>query len=161
MSITGGYTLTHGAAYAGQVTSLRLSNIDTKLNKGADNIPYGKAVVTDGDDGAKLAEAGSTAAQFNGVAVYELNRAYTDAETFGAQAGRDFSVLTVGSVAVRVDVNVSKDDEVFFRTGANNTGDFSNVAGSGATASVQIPGAKFLTSANAGELAEISLVIGG
>ncbi len=161
MSVQTNYTLSHNEAYKGMVADLQLSNTVSRLNKGAANIPFGQGVVTDGDNGAKLPTAASTAAEFNGVAVYELNRAIADGDALGAVPLRDFSVITHGPVWVEVLDTVSKDDPVYLRVGATGLGDFSGIAGAGATLGILIPSAKFLTGATAGNLAKISLGIGG
>jgi hypothetical protein len=164
MAVQGGNAIDHAAAYSGMVSSGQVSNIVSKLNKGTDNIPYGYGVVSDGDNGGKLPVAASTAANFAGVAVRELNRAYAGGETFGAQAKRDFSVLTSGEIWVTARVAVTKDQPVYLvvsdGTGTNQ-GEFSNVVGAGATLAVLIPDAKWTSSAGAGALAKISLNIGG
>ena len=67
MAVQGGNALNHGVAYAGMVADGELSNAVSKVNKGTVNIAFGLGVVTDGDDGAKLPVAGSTAAQFIGA----------------------------------------------------------------------------------------------
>lgn len=164
MPVQGGNAINHGVAYAGMVADGELSNAVSKLNKGTANIAYGLGVVTDGDDGAKLPVAGSTAAQFIGVVKRELNRAYTASDVFGAVAKRDMSVETVAPIWVTARVAVAKDDPVYLvigdGTGANQ-GQFSNVVGAAATLAVLIPNAKWVSSAGAGALAKISLKIGG
>lgn len=154
------YATEHDKLYSGMSPDLQLCNTVSRLNKGTDNIPYGKGVVTDGDDGAKLPAAGSTAAQFNGVVLRELNRAYAESETFGAKAGYDFTVVTFGPIAVKTLEAVSKDDQVYLRVGSTGTGDFCKSAGSGVTASIEIPNAKFAASAGAGDLVVITLGVG-
>lgn len=164
MSVQGGNAIEHGAAYAGMAADGQISNDVSKLNKGTTNFPFGFGVVTDGDDGAKLPVAASTAAQFIGVVKRELNRAYTASETFGAQAKRDLTVRTSGVIWVTARVAVAKDDPVYLVVGdgtGTNQGQFSNVIGAAATLAVLIPDAKWVSSAGAGALAKISLNIGG
>lgn len=160
MAVQGGAAIDHGVAYAGQVADLQRCNAVSKLNKGTVGIAYGKGVVTDGEDGAKLPEPASTAAQFNGVVKYELNRARTDAES-GAVAKYDMTVVTHGVIWVKVLDTVAKDAPVYLRVGATDAGDFSGVVGTGATLGVLLPDAKFLTGGDAGELVKISLGLGG
>lgn len=163
MGVQDSYSTTHEAAYAGQVDG-QLKNVISKLNKGSAVIPYGKGVVSDGADGAQLPQSSSTAAQFNGVVKYELNRAQADnaGDNAGAVAGQDFSVVTTGAIYVRAAEAVAKDDPVFLRVGATRNGDFANDASAGATLGVQVPNAKFLDAAtNAGDLVRISLNLGG
>lgn len=161
MSVQTTYPVYHDKAYAGMRVDLQLSNPVSKLNKGTATIPFGKAVVTDGENGGKLPVSGSTAAQFIGVAIRELNRANQDGDPVGAVAKNDFSVETAGVIWVKAAETVVKDDPVFFRVGSTNTGDFAKSAGSSATAAVEIKNAKFLTGGSAGELVQLSLKVGG
>jgi hypothetical protein len=160
MAVVGGNAINHGAAYAGMVADLQLANTVSKLNKGAVGIAYGKGLVTDGDDGAKLPLSGSTAAQFVGINKYELNRARTATEV-GAPAKLDMTLVTAGVVSVTVLDTVTKDAPVYLRVGATGNGDFSGIVGTGATLGVLIPNAKFLTGGTAGQLVKVSLVVGG
>lgn len=155
------YDLNHGAAWAGMVADDQLANIISKLNTDTATIPYGKGVVADGVDGAKLPATGATAVNFVGVAVRELNRAYGAGDAFGAVVKKDFSVMTVGVIWVKVLEAVVARDPAFLRIGSTGPGDFCKTAGSAATESIAIPGAKFLTSASAGGLAKVSFVVGG
>ncbi len=163
MSVQTTYSTKHGAAYAGLLADQQLSNTVSKLNKSTTvTIPFGYGVVTDGDNGAKLPVAASTAAQFIGVARYELNRAYTAGQTLGAVPQKDFSVVTRGVIWVTAADNVSKDDPVYVIVGdGTNQGKFSNAAGTGATAAVAVANAKWLDTVSSGALARISLSIGG
>lgn len=155
------YSLDHNVAYAGMVNTSQPCNLIGKLNKTAATIPYGIGVVSDGEDGVKPAEAGSVANDFVGVTMYELNRAQADGETAGIPQDRDGTIIAHGELWVLATETVAKDEDVFLRVGATNTGYFSNAAGTGATLSVQIAGAKFLTGGATGELVKISLGIGG
>lgn len=155
------YSSTHDKAYAGMVADLQALNTVSKLNKTGAIIGYGKGVVTDGEDAAKLGGTGLNAATFIGVVMRELNRAYADGETFGARDKQDMTVVTHGVIWVKAATTVAKDDKVFVRVGSTNTGDFSNAAGTAATESVEIPGAKFLTAGDTGDLVKISMGIGG
>ena len=162
MPITGGYTINHAALMAGMVVDGQLKNTISKLNKSTSvYIPFGSGVVSDGEDGAKLPVDASTAAQFKGVVLRELNRAYTDTDTSGAVPLRDYTVMTEGVVAVKVLDTVAQDDAVYFRVGATGNGEFSGVVGTGVTLGVLIPNAKFLTGGEAGDLVKLSLKVGG
>lgn len=160
MSVIGGNTIDHGKAYAGMVADGELVNAVSKLNKGTVPILYGKGLVTDGEDGAKLPDSGSTAAQFNGVLKYELNRARTQAD-LGAPANYDMTVVTLGAIWVKVLDTVVKDAPVYLRVGATGAGDFSGIVGSAATLGVLIPNAKFTSGGAANSLVKIALTIGG
>lgn len=164
MSVQTSYTTEHAALYAGMVRGFQPSNAISKLNKGTVSIPFGLGVVTDGDNGAKVPVAGSTAAQFNGVVMYELNRAQQDNVAAGAIAGYDMTVIAHGQVAVLADVAITKDDSVFMIVGngtGTKQGTFSNVIGAAGTLAVQIVGAKWVQSVDAGKVGFISIGIGG
>jgi hypothetical protein len=161
MSVQTNYGIEHADRYLGMVADSQLINTVSRLNKGAVNIAFGKGVVTDGENGAKLPTSASVLKSFNGVAMRELNRAYMDEETFGAAAGFDFSVITDGVVFVKTLADVTIDDAVFLRVGATDAGDFAKAAGSGVTLSIAITGAKFLETKSAGEIVKISLGLGG
>lgn len=161
MPVLGGNAIDHGFAYAGQVADLQLCNVVSKLNKDTATIPYGYGVITDGDDGAVLPTATSVATEFVGIVMRELNRAYRDGDVFGAPVDYDMSVVTHGVVWVEAFAAVDKDDPVFLMVGAGNEGKFTNVVGAGATLAVEIAGAKWVSTATAGNLAKISLGLGG
>ena len=165
MAVQTTYSTSHNAAYAGMLADEQLFNTVSKLNKSSTvTIPYGYGVVTDGDDGAKLPVAASTAAKFVGIVQRELNRAYTAGQTFGAVPQYEFSVVTEGVVWVTASVQVAKDDPVYLIVGdgtGSNQGKFSNATGTGATAAVAVANAKWLDTVSSGALARISLSIGG
>lgn len=165
MTVQTAYSTEHAVAYAGMAADLELLNTISKLNKGAATIPYGSGVFTDGEDGAALPTGAETEAQFNGVAMYEINRAMSDADIAagltGAPANRDYTVITHGVVWVTVLDTVAKDDDVFVRVGSTDPGEFSGIVGTGVTLGRQLTNAKFLTGGVAGELVKISLGLGG
>lgn len=165
MPVVGGNAINHGMAYEGMPSDGQLYNHISRLNNTAAPIPYGSGVVTDlayPVDGVMIPQSTSTAAKFVGVVVRELNRAYGPNETFGAPVDRELTVRTAGPIWVKALTNVSVDDPVYLVVGDGaNQGRFSNAAGTGATAGVLIPNAKWISAAQAGGLAEISLVIGG
>lgn len=160
MAVLGGNSIDHGVAYAGQVADLQLRNAVSKLNKTGASIAYGKGVVTDDEESAKLPVPTSTAAEFNGVVKYELNRARQDGES-GAPDGYDMTVVTEGVIWVKVLDTVAKDAPVYLRVGATDAGDFSGIVGTGDTLGVLLPNTKFLTGGDAGDLVKISLGLGG
>lgn len=162
MAITAtSYGLNHDAAFTGMVADGQVANIVSKINDDTVTVAYGKGVVRSGEKGFKAATSGSTANDFVGVLVRELNRSYADGATFGAPVDRPASVLTAGVIWVTVAEAVAVGDAAYLRVGATQTGDFAKTVGSAATLSVAIPGAKFLTAATAGGLAKLSLVVGG
>lgn len=162
MAITAtSYGLNHDAAFTGMVADGQVANIVSKINDDTATVAYGKGVVRNGEKGFLAATSTSVAADFVGVLVRELNRSYADGATFGAPVDRPASVLTAGVIWVTTATAVSVGDAAYLRVGATQTGDFANAAGTGATLSVAIPGAKFLTAAASGGLAKLSLVVGG
>lgn len=165
MSVQGGNAINHGFAYAGMVsTGFQLLNSVSKLNKGTANIAFGTGVVSDGDDGAKVPVAASTAANVVGVVKRELNRAYAASDVVGAVAKYDMTVVTSGEIWVTAFVAVTKDQPVYLIVGdgtGTNQGKWSNVVGAAATLAVLVNDAKWTSSAGAGALAKISLNIGG
>ena len=162
MAITAtSYGLNHDAAFVGMVADGQVANIVSKINDATATVTYGKGVVRNGEKGFLTATADSVAADFVGVLVRELNRSYADGETFGASVDRPASVLTAGVIWVTVAEAVAAGDAAFLRVGATQTGDFAKSAGTDATLSVAITGAKFLTAAASGGLAKLSLVVGG
>lgn len=161
MAVQTSYSINHAAAYAGMVADQQSANFVSRLNKGVTTIPFGKAIVSDGEDGGKLPTGASTAAEFNGVAVRELNRAVADGDVIGAVAKKDFSVLTHGVIWVTVLDTVVKDAPVYMRVGATGLGDFSGIVGAGVTLGVLLPDTKFITGGNAGDLVLISIGVGG
>lgn len=162
MTVQTTYSTTHAKAYAGMVSDLQLLNTVSKVNADTVAIPYGKAVVRSGETGAVLPTSGSVAADFVGVAMRELNRAYATGDTFGAVVDNDMTVVTSGAIWVTsASDSVTVGQAAYFRVGATNTGNFANAAGSAGTASVAITGGKFLTAGDTGDLVLLSLVIGG
>lgn len=160
MTVQTAYQRYMGEALDGMKADMEACNTVSKVNKGTAIIPFGRAVFTDGDDGMKLPVAASTAAQFIGVTMRELTRAYTDAQItsgYGALPAHDNTVMTAGTVWVYPAVAVAKDDPVYVLIA---DGRFTNAAGNDGT-TVQINNAKFVSTAAAGVRAKLSLVIGG
>lgn len=158
MAVQTSYTRYMPEAIVGMKATMEAYNTVSKLNKTAAIIPFGRAVFTDGDDGMTLPSSTSTAAQFIGITFRELTRAYTDAQIasgYGAVPDYDNTVMTMGTIWVAPAVAVAKDNAVYV-VRANGT--FTNVAG---TDNILVPNAKFVSTAAAGALAKISLVIGG
>lgn len=158
MPVQTSYGLYMDAALPGMKADMQDYNTVSKLNKGTAVIPFGRAVFTDGDDGMKLPVTDSTAAQFIGIVFRELTRAYTTAEAsggIGAIPKYDNTVMTEGVIWVAPAVAVAKDDPVYV---LKADGRLTNVAG---TDNILIENAKFVSSAGAGALAKVSLVIGG
>lgn len=167
MPVQGGNAIDHDFAYAGMIADNQLENAISKLNKSDSvSLPFGYAVVSDGDDGAALPTDASTAADFIGIVKRELNRAVLDGDTQSDNRKRDVTIATVASIYTSPIVDVTKDDPVFMVIGNGtlpnaNLGRFSNVAGTGLNTAVQIPNAKWTSTATADNLAKVSVVVGG
>ena len=161
MAVQGGNKIDHAPAYAGMVADLQLSNRTSQLVKGA-NVPFGYGVVRGAADGqVVLPTSGSVAGDFVGVAVYELNRAYTTGEVVGATKDMSGTFMTAGVIWASPAAAVADGDKVFLGVGATVAGRFTNAAGTAGTAAVEITGAKWLDTAASNGLSRVSLVIGG
>lgn len=161
MPVLGGNAIDHGKAHAGLLADDQTKNIISGLVKNS-NIPFGSGVVRGANAGeVTAATAASTADQFVGVAVYELNRAYNAGEVFGAVEDMDASLLTMGVIWVQVAAAVTAGQTAYMGVGANVVGKWSNAAGAGDTLAVEIGGAKFLDTAAVDGLARLSIVVGG
>ncbi len=166
MAVQTSYSVYHDEKYAGAVNSINPYGTVSKINNEGDTIPFGYGVVTDGENGMILPTDSSVATEFVGITMRELNRAYEDSETFGAQDARDGAVVTFGRVAGVAGGTVVKDDSVYMIVGDGTTpnedlGKFTNAVGSGTTTAVAISNAKFLEGGDADEAVWIALGIGG
>lgn len=164
MAVQTTYATDHGKAYPGLVAGMNPLATQSKLNKSGDGIPFGYGVVTVDDESAALPNSLSTADQFIGAVMRELNRVTETDGTFNASNERDMTVVTHGVIWATANAAVSKDDPVYLIVSdgsGTNQGEFSNVVGAGATLAVEITDAKWISSAGAGELAKISLGLGG
>jgi len=151
MSVQTSYSVYHDAKYAGQVVNL-IDSVSRYNGTGA-AIPFGYAVVSDGEGKAKLPTATDTALTFEGIAMREVNRAYAPGDTFGAVDGQDFTVVTAaGKVAVVAGATVAQDEAVYFGIGSSVAGKFTNAAGTGVTEAVLISKAKFLEAGDADDV---------
>lgn len=154
MGITQNVALKHDAWFVGQVADIEVKNTVTKVNTDAE-IGFGVAVAFDGDEGMKALTSSSTSANICGITVREYQHVGE-----GIPAHATATVMTMGVVAVKVATDVTVGSAVYAGTGANVLGQFTNVAGSGATLAVALTGAKFRTSAKAGEIALVALNVG-
>lgn len=162
MPVLGGNALEHGKAYAGLLADDQTKNLTSGLNSGTTVIPFGAGVVRGAAAGeVTRATAASVAADFVGVAVYELNRAYEDGATFGAPQDMDATILTMGVIWVTAGGDVTVGAPAFMGAGANVINRWTAEEGAAATLAVAIPNAKFLDAGAAGSLVRLSLVVGG
>ncbi len=141
MAVQTTYSVYHAEKYAGAVNSVNPYGTTSKLNVDTVNIPYGYGVVSDGDGNMELPTATSTASEFIGIVMRELNRGYGDSETFGATVKRDGTVVTFGRVAGVAGASVSEGDAVYLGVGADVAGKFTDTAGTGTTLAVAISNA--------------------
>ena len=158
MPVIGGNAIDHGFAYAGMVADNQLENAISKLNKGTDAIAAGLGVVSDGDDGAAIPDLNAGDSDFVGIVKRELNRAVLEGAEDGDNAQRDMTVVTTGVVWVEVVVTVAKDEPAYLVIDGDDAGKFSNVSG---VDTIEIANAKWVSSADAGALAKVSLGLGG
>lgn len=142
----------------GQISKASLgNNISMVLKDG--NVGFGLALVQGTNDNEAISPT-ATGGVFRGVTVRNLNVNNNDTTKTAEYLEDTFVTLrNFGTIVVKTEVAVSKDDAVFFRhtaSGANTTiGAFRNDADT-ATADA-ITGARFNGSADAGELVEIIL----
>lgn len=156
------YTLQHAKAVAGMLADSEVNNNISKVNNSAQTIQYGRFVARDGDNGMLPLAAATTAANVLGVTRYELNRAQgLTGDVVGVPPDRDGTVVTMGAIYVESIVTAPAGAPAFavVAQGAN-TGKVSNVAGADATLAVAVQGV-YAEAATAGQLAKISLRIGG
>ena len=149
------YSVNHDALYAGMLVNGRLNDRFSLCNKQGEVIPFGKGVIKD-EGGAKLPSASSTADDFKGIAMYEFLRAYKDGDPLGAIPDYDMTLIAQGVIAVKVLEDVSEGDDVYWRVGATDAGDFCKSAGSSATLSVLLP-YKYGKDATSGGLSTIHI----
>jgi len=161
MAVQTTYSVYHAEKYAGAVNSVNPYGTVSKLNASDAVVPYGYGVVTDGNGGMELPSASSTALEFIGIAMREVNRAYADGEAFGDPIGRDGTVVTFGKVAGVAGMAVAESEQVFLGVGSAVAGKFMSEAGTGTSAAISITGAKFLESGVEDGAVWISLSIGG
>lgn len=167
MPVIGGNAINHGRLYAGMVADARQSIGASFVNEESTIIPFGYGVVSgSADNGMILPVDTSTADKFIGVVKYELNRAYTDAESMGARPDMDATIVTHGPIAVAPTVAVTRDDPVYMIVGDGTTpnanlGRFSNVIGATTETAVLIADAKWTETLDADEVGIVTLGIGG
>jgi hypothetical protein len=149
------YTINHEALYAGMLVNGRLDDRFSLPNLQGDVIEFGCGVIKD-SDGAKLPTPASTAADFIGIAHYEVLRAYKDGQPLGAIPDYDMTIIPFGVIAVKVLEEVNEGDDVYWRVGAEGTGNFCKSAGADGTLSVKLD-YKFAQGAQANDIATIEL----
>lgn len=157
------YSLQHAKAVAGMVADAQASNTISKVNKSAQTLQYGRFVARAGDDGMNPLLANSTATDVLGVLRYEVNRAQgVTGDVVGVPVDRDGAVLTMGTIWVESIGTVAAGSPVYAVVAqGDDTGKAAGAAGSGDTLAVAVTGAIFAEAAVAGQLAKVSLKVGG
>jgi hypothetical protein len=150
------FNLIRGVAYEGQVMDINVARIDSGPNAGSAAIPFGRFVVSSGDDrSVALPGAGSVAKDFVGISV--RNPAWSN-----NQDGQPYynqydivSALKTGRVAVIAQGGCTRDANVFVNIkGALAVG---SVSGSTSADRIELTGVKFKSTVADGELVEIVL----
>lgn len=153
------YSREHSPAYEGmQASTSELINSRSYFAEGGNIVP-GRAVVfgTDAEKQVALPGAASTDANIAGVSLYELNRVHTDAG-IPENEDRPISVVNHGTLWVVAQNGASVGDPVHVvinAAGGDTVGGFRSAAET--TNTVQMTGAKFISSAAAGGLAKIAI----
>lgn len=160
------YTINHQKWIAGMLADGEVNNNISKVNVSAQTLQYGRFVARAGDNGMNPLVAATTEANILGVLRYELNRAQgLTGDVAGCPPDRDGTVTTMGSIIVESITNAVAGAPVFAVVGNStvdtNIGKAANAAGTGADTAVAVPNAIYAEAAVAGQLARISLKVGG
>jgi len=154
---SGAYAQYMNEVLAGQISKASIGNNISMVLKDS-NVGFGLAVVQGTNDNDAKVPAGA-GGKFRGVTVRNLNVNNNDANVGEYLQDTFVTLRNFGTIIVKTEVAVVKDEPVFFRhtaSGGNTViGAFRNDADT-ATADV-ITGARFNASAGAGELVEIIL----
>jgi hypothetical protein len=159
MTVQLSYTAEQVKAFEGQRADFGIIDIISKSAEGS-NIYPGRAVVQGTEDGqAKLPSA--LGEEFVGITEYTTAG---ERETIGGDfyylENKEMNVIDVGRVWVYAETSVTYGDKVFYRFTANIApldviGRFRNNSDTGRA--IEIKGAKFISTAGAGELALVWL----
>lgn len=156
MSITQSVKLYHGKGFEGQGADLQTANDISAVNKGTTILAAGAPVVFDGEGAVKVVGTASTAAQFVGVVLRELDDVTNQGSVVGINPKRTGTVRTMGTIWVKAGEAITAGDPCYVGTGSDVVGTFRKSAGSAGTLAVAVDG-KYLTDAAAGELVLLSL----
>lgn len=142
---------------AGQLGDIGQADVITRINAYGDTIPFG-VFVTKGaaEREAVLPDASAEVTGTVGLGV--TLRSHTQPQDEGYADGDPMSVIKKGRVWVPVEDAVTAESEAFVRfvaAGAEQLGTFRSDADG--TDAVALPGAKFVSDAEAGELALLDL----
>ena len=142
---------------AGQLADIGTSDIVTRLNAQGDVVPFGVFVTKGAAEGQAALPTAS--AQVTGpVGLGVTLRSHTQPQNEGYADGDPMSVIKKGRVWVPVEDAVTAESEAFVRfvaAGAEQLGAFRSDADG--TDAVALPGAKFVSDAEAGALALVDL----
>lgn len=162
MPIQTTYGFDYPVAFEGMLADLNDNEIRSGVLEGAVNIPFGVALKKGAtDDGWVLPSAGTDLIE--GISVHSHSRdnfgfsALTPTNA-GVKPQQNFNVLRDGTIYVKVEQAVVRGDVVFFRfaagAGGTQLGAFRKDADTASAA--QVKGARYLTSAAAGGMAQVS-----
>lgn len=158
MAITDEVKLKHDPAFAGQIGGMEVANKISKVNTSTVSIPYGLGVVRDGQDGFKLPTTTTVAADFLGVPERAYQDITLDGEEFGTRPKHYASVVTMGTIWVKVSEDVAAGDAACLCIKSGSEGTFCKTAKD--SEAIAIP-AVFREGAAEGGLALIAFRIGG
>ena len=158
MAITDEVKLKHDPAFAGQIGGMEVANKISKVNTSTASIPYGLGVVRDGQDGFKLPTTTTVAADFLGVPERAYQDITLEGEEFGTRPKHYASVVTMGTIWVKVSEDVAAGDAACLCIKSGSEGTFCKTAKD--SEAIAIP-AVFREGAAEGGLALIAFRIGG
>ncbi len=158
MAITNDVKLKHDPAFAGQIGGMEVANKISKVNTSTASIPYGLGVVRDGQDGFKLPTTTTVAADFLGVPERAYQDITLEGEEFGTRPKHYASVVTMGTIWVKVSEDVAAGDAACLCIKSGSEGTFCKTAKD--SEAIAIP-AVFREGAAEGGLALIAFRIGG
>lgn len=158
MAITDEVKLKHDPAFAGQIGGMEIANKISKVNTSTASIPYGLGVVRDGQTGFKLPTTATVAADFLGVPERAYQDITLDGEEFGTRPKHYASVVTMGTIWVKVSEDVAAGDAACLCIKSGSEGTFCKTAKD--SEAIAIP-AVFREGAEEGGLALIAFRIGG
>ena len=158
MAITNDVKLKHDPAFAGQIGGMEVANKISKVNTSTASISYGLGVVRDGQDGFKLPTTTTVAADFLGVPERAYQDITLEGEEFGTRPKHYASVVTMGTIWVKVSEDVAAGDAACLCIKSGSEGTFCKTAKD--SEAIAIP-AVFREGAAEGGLALIAFRIGG
>jgi len=159
------YSRDHGAAYEGQkATVVGLFNTRTGIAEGS-NVPAGRGVFAGtSDNQVVVPSGGETIDAFRGISLYEVDHVLDVAQNEPENQNRPITLVTTGDIWVYTEdgaTTTGATSDVYLiinAAGGGTPGRFRSTADGANT--IQIPNAKFITTAAAGELAKVSLDLG-